>query len=234
MFRNLVNRERKILRKTFFTSKVSQLKQAKPSQWWGAVKRISGKSPLSGSQDLISQLNIQDFADLSPKVIANKINEAFLEPMQSFRSLGRAPITDEVPSEFISESYVLNELRRLSSNKATGSDGIPNWLLKEYADILSHPITSVLNSSFVEQRLPAPWKNADVIPVPKTKPINDIKNQLRQISLTPAISKIAEGFVIEFHIGPAILETIDPDQFGAIPKSSTEQALISILHYLSK
>jgi hypothetical protein len=40
--------------------------------------------------------------------------------------------------------------------------------------------------------------------------------------------------VIEFHIGPAILETIDPDQFGAIPKSSTEQALISILHYLSK
>jgi hypothetical protein len=82
--------------------------------------------------------------------------------------------------------------------------------------------------------LPAPWKNADVIPVPKTKPINDIKNQLRPISLTPAISKIAEEFVIEFYIGPAILKTIDPDQFGAIPKSSTEQALISILHYLSK
>ncbi len=35
-------------------------------------------------------------------------------------------------------------------------------------------------------------------------------------------------------IGPAILKTIDPDQFGAIPKSSTGQALISMLHYLSK
>ena len=232
-FRNLVNRERKILRKTFFTSKVSQLKQAKPSQWWGAVKRISGMSPLSVSQDLISQLNIHDFADLSPRVIANKINEVFLEPMQSFGSL-EPPITDAVPSEFISESYVLNELRRLSSNKATGSDGISNWLLKEYADILSHPITSFLNSSFVEHRFPAPWKNADVIPVQKTKPINDIKNQLRPISLTPTISKIAEEFVIEFYIGPAILKTIDPDQFGTIPKSSTEQALISILHYLSK
>jgi hypothetical protein len=216
MFRNLVHRERKILRKSFFTSKVSQLKQAKPSQWL---------VQLNESRDLISQLNIQDFADLSPRVIANKINEAFLEPMQSFRSLGRAPITDEVPSEFISESYVLNELRRLSSNKATRSDGIPNWLLNEYADILSHPS---------EQRLPAAWKNADLIPVPKTKPIIDIKNQLRPISLTPAISKIIEEFVIEFHFGPAILETIDPDQFGAIPKSSTEQALISILHYLSK
>ncbi len=105
---------------------------------------------------------------------------------------------------------------------------------KPYADNLSHSITSILNSSFAEQRLPAPWKNADVIPVPKEKPINDIKNQLRPISLTPAISKIAEEFVIEFYIGPAILKTIDPDQFGAIPKSSTDQALISILHYLSK
>ncbi len=48
------------------------------------------------------------------------------------------------------------------------------------------------------------------------------------------MSKIAEEFVIEFYIGPAILKTIDPDQFGAISKSSTDQALISILHYLSK
>ena len=190
--------------------------------------------PSSRSQELISQLNTQDLADLPAHDIANRINEAFLEPRRPFRRLRRPPITDEVPSEFVSESYVLNELRRLSSNKASGSYGIPNWLLKEYADILSHPISSILNSSFAEQRLPAPWKNADVIPVPKEKPINDIKNQLRPISLTPAMSKIAEEFVIELYIGPAILKTIDPDQFGAIPKSSTDQALISILHYLSK
>ena len=48
------------------------------------------------------------------------------------------------------------------------------------------------------------------------------------------MSKIAEDFVIKFHIGPVVLKVIDPDQFGAIPKSSTEQALISILHYLSR
>ena len=48
------------------------------------------------------------------------------------------------------------------------------------------------------------------------------------------MSTIAEDFVIEFHIGPAVLKVIDPDQFGAIPKSSTKQALTSILHYLSR
>ena len=71
-FRNLVNRERKVLHKTFFTSKVSQLKQAKPR--WSAVKRISGMSPSFGSQDLVSQLNTQDLADLPAHDIANKIN----------------------------------------------------------------------------------------------------------------------------------------------------------------
>ena len=83
-------------------------------------------SSLSGSQDLTSQLNIQDFVDLSPQVIANKINEAFLEPMQPFRPLDRPQVTDEVPSVFATELYVLNELRSLTCNKATGSDGIPN------------------------------------------------------------------------------------------------------------
>ena len=126
-FRNLINREQKILLKKFFTSKVNQSKQVNPSQWWGAVKQISGMSSLSGSQDLTSQLNIQDFVDLSPQVIANKINEAFLEPMQPFTPLKYPPVTDEVPSVFVTKPYVLNELRHLTCNKATGSDGIPNW-----------------------------------------------------------------------------------------------------------
>ena len=34
--------------------------------------------------------------------------------------------------------------------------------------------------------------------------------------------------------GPAVLEVIDPDQFGAVPKSSTVQALISMIHQLAQ
>ena len=182
-FRNLINREQKVLRKKFFTSKVSQLKQVNPSQWWGAVKQIPGMSSLSGSQDLTSQLNIQDLVDLSSQVIANKVNEAFLEPMQPFRPLECSPVTDEVPSVFVSDPYVLNELRCLTCNKATCLDGIPNWLLKEYADVLSYPITSVLDSSFAEQRFPTLWKNADVIPVPKGNQLMTSKTSYQAFDL---------------------------------------------------
>ena len=98
--------------------------------------------------------------------------------MQPFR-LRVFPVTDEVLSVFVSEPCALNELRCLTCNKATGSDGIPIWLLKEYVDIFSYPITSVLNSSFAEQRLPTRWKNADIIPGSKKKPMNDRKARRR-------------------------------------------------------
>ena len=33
-----------------------------------------------------------------------------------------------------------------------------------------------------------------------------------------------------WYVGPAVLEIVDPNQFGTIPKSSTTQALISMIH----
>ena len=56
---------------------------------------------------------------------------------------------------------------------------------------------------------------------------------LRPISLTPAISKIAEDFVVSIHVGPAVLK-VDSDQFGAIPNSFTVQTLMSMLHHWTK
>ena len=92
----------------------------------------------------------------------------------------------------------------------------------------------ILNSSFREQRLPAIWKMAEVSPLPKKKPVKDLKKDLRPISLTPCIVKVAEGFIVERYIKPAVLEVIDNSQYGAIPKSSTTVALTSMLHQWTK
>ena len=42
--------------------------------------------------------------------------------------------------------------------------------------------------------------------------------------------KLAEDFIVKNNVGRAVLEIIDPNEFGAIPKSSTTQALISMIH----
>ena len=36
--------------------------------------------------------------------------------------------------------------------------------------------------------------------------------------------------MVDTYVKPAVLERIDPQQFGAVPKSSTTHALISMLH----
>ena len=45
--------------------------------------------------------------------------------------------------------------------------------------------------------------------------------------------KVCEDFVVEKLIKPAVLEIVDPHQFGTVPESSTNHALISVVHYLT-
>ena len=101
---------------------------------------------------------------------------------------------------------------------------------REYAEFLAYPISVILSASFKEQRLPSIWKLADVTPLPKQKPVKEIKKDLRPISLTPCISKLAEDFVVTEYVKPAVLCMLDPSQFGAIPKSSTTLALLEMFH----
>ena len=54
----------------------------------------------------------------------------------------------------------------LNPSKACGPDGIPNWMLKEYAECLSFPISRIINLYLNEQSLPKIWKFADVSPLP--------------------------------------------------------------------
>ena len=241
VLRNRVNRERKLCRTKYFHAKVEHLKKCKPSAWWTEVKRLSGCSPASmGRTDVTKSLKL--LYESSDNVnLANIVNEAFLSPMRSFMPLQQDYSIDPLDettihhAEFvISKDLVFEKLCKLNQSKAHGPDNIPGWLLKDNADILAKPIADILNSSYREGHLPASWKEADVVPIPKQRPIQDINRHLRPISLTPIISKIAEEHVVNTYVKPAVLEKIDPQQFGAIPRSNTTHALISMIHSWSE
>ena len=68
-FRNVVNRKRKACRCRYYESKVQQLKGENPRRWWDDVKRLSGAKTKGG--DLISQINVDQFSDLSKPEQAN-------------------------------------------------------------------------------------------------------------------------------------------------------------------
>ena len=91
-------------------------------------------------------------------------------------------------------------------------------------------MADILNSSFLERRLPTSWKKADITPLPKTSLVSDVNKHLRPISLTSILSKVVEEFVVDGYIKPAVLAKIDQNQYGTVPNSSTVHSLISMLH----
>jgi hypothetical protein len=164
-------------------------------------------SPASGSVSLFSKLNVLNTDTLSPFDLASQMNTAFIEPMQNVQAL-QSPSSCEFQSTpdalSVIEFDVFRALKNLSTSKASVSDGIPNWMLREYAAILAYQITSILNRSFTEQKLPHSWKLADIVPIPKQQLIDDISKHQPPFSLTISISKLAEEFVVTAHVGPAV------------------------------
>ena len=158
--RNIVNRERKVLRSRYHNPKVANLKNVRPSQWWNEIRKISY---------IRSQLHIDGLNGKSNKDIADLINSVLLEPVQEYQPLYRLPAVDS-DSEVLTlddVSLVQSALSRLNLRKACGPDGVPNWILKDFAKFLANPVCAILNSSFAEQTLPSSWKHANVIPLPK-------------------------------------------------------------------
>ena len=175
---------------------------------------------------------------MSYEELANVINQAFLEPLEEYRltqPLTKLPVYEDSPELLeVSELRVMKLLASLNPSKACGPDDIPNWRLKEYAELLAFPVSKIINASFEEQSLPRIWKFADVSPLPMAKPVEVLKKQLRPISLTPCLSKVAEDCVVVDYVKPAVLQVLDPNQYGAVPKSSTTQALIHMFYHWSK
>ena len=200
-YRNRINKERKRLRSNFFEMKISHLKETTQSLWWNEVKRISGMTPSADTKNLLEQLHLENVeANIQVVDLANRINNAFLDPTRIYQPLDPTTIerdpehpTAHSAFELATEMAVYNILSKLNPRKASGPDCLPNWLLKTYAEILSRPICSIFNSSLLQQKLLSVWKHANVIPVPKQKPITIMNKHLQPISLILNVSKVASS-----------------------------------------
>ena len=62
--------------------------------------------------------------------------------------------------EPIQVDSVAARLSKISASRPGGPDNLPNWVLKEFSDILAPALTEVLNKSFRETKVPRIWKPA--------------------------------------------------------------------------
>ena len=86
-------------------------------------------------------------------------------------------------------------LAGLKSSLSCGPDGIPSLLLKRCSLSLSYPLALIFRQSFLECRVPSPWRLANVMPLFKGGLNSDPLNY-RPISLTSSCCKVLEKIVV--------------------------------------
>ena len=122
---------------------------------------------------------------------------------------------------YMSNVFVLNQLKRFKRKNAAGVDKLPPGLLKDCRNQISKPLTYILNLSVTTCMVLSIWKIAKVVPIHKKGPSSDPANY-RPISVLPAISKILEKAVHEQLMDFLESENLLSDnQFGYRRKRST-------------
>ena len=235
--RNRANRMRLSLKSQFYLDRVETLKKSNPREWWQSIKTLGGwldnkndstcLDGITDGGDTINQDYLPDIFNNFLVSLTDHIPPIDLTALNSIRQ-----DFDAVPESFIiTEVSVFKALSRVKLHKSVCDECLTNRMLREFADVLSGPICSLINTSFRTGYVPHQWKVARVTPIPKVMPPTDLKSDLRPISVTSSVAKIAEFFICQFfneHFDPLV----DCNQFGCTRNRSTTLALLKISHLL--
>ena len=87
----------------------------------------------------------------------------------------------------------------------------------------------LFNSSLRERVIPAIWKTANVIPLPKKRPPRLIENYIGSISLTAIIAKTFESIIMTL-VDTVLEDNVNDNQYGGISGTCTTDALVETFH----
>ena len=167
---------------------------------------------------LINSLTNDNSSQLIPnevddRVSAEKFSEHFYSKINTIINNIEEIVRDESivddidPPSQNHSSFILNsfnhvtpeEVRSIiikSPNKSCSLDPLPTRILKQCLDVLIHPITKIINTSFDTGLFPSSWKSGIITPVLKKGKCNSDYNSFRPITNTPFIAKILEKAVL--------------------------------------
>ena len=117
--------------------------------------------------------------DITQPSLVNSINEFFVSVSENLPILQAShsifDVSDPLPVQYtISVNVTEAALANVKINKATGPHKIPPWIVRDFAQQLAGPVTTIFNSSLREIVLPKLWKTATVNPLPKKRPPESI------------------------------------------------------------
>ena len=132
------------------------------------------------------------------------------------------------------KTEVLKLIRNLPNKRSSGHDNIDNVLLKDIATIISDPLAHLFNESLSSGIFPDIFKLAEVVPLHKNGPRDQITNY-RPISLLMTISKILEKiFYTRMYNFLTNSNQLYQSQYGFCAKHSCDHAVGELLSDIVK
>ncbi|CAH2090128.1 unnamed protein product [Euphydryas editha] len=130
--------------------------------------------------------------------------------------------------ENISPVEVKKHINAIKS-EAAGSDGISKKMILLSLDFILPVVCHIFNFSLSSCTFPSVWRNALIIPIPKSSPSSSGTN-FRPISILPFLSKVFERIVYsQLNLYLCTHNLLSPFQSGFRTGHSTVTALIKIL-----
>ena len=225
-FANLRNELRHLTRqqKSNFEEQLAIEAKGNPKAFWNYVRSKSSTKeeiPVLSYGGRTGTTNVEKAEMLNDFFSSVLVNE----PLHNLPQLDDpVEIMEDIT---ISTETVLKKLLALNPNKSAGPDGIHGRVLKELANEVAVPLTTIFTRSLEEGVIPQDWREARVTPIYKRKGSKQDPSNYRPISLTCVTGKILESFVRE-----AILEFVcatdqlSEQQHGFLPGKSCTTNLI--------
>ena len=139
-----------------------------------------------------------------------------------------------IPPLTFSQDEVKTQLMSIDGSSAMGPDGLHPLVLKNCADVISHPLHVIFTRSLSEGIVPKGWKNSLVVPIYKKGNRYDPLNY-RPISLTSVCCKTMERLICR-HITEFLEErnVLSDHQFGFRSGRSTVDQLLLVYEEVSR
>ncbi|KAK8768859.1 hypothetical protein V5799_014676 [Amblyomma americanum] len=128
----------------------------------------------------------------------------------------------------ITREEVVDAIRSATRNTAAGADRIRNSLIRNLSDGAIDQLTAYLNKLWQEGTVPAEWKHAVVVMIPKPGKKLQVEN-LRPISLTSCLGKMYERIITKRIQSHLERNQLYPDSmYGFRAHLSTQDVLLQL------
>lgn len=247
--RNKVQRLVCETKKSYFFNKISEDKN-NPKKLWSHFQKLGYSSKSKGKNHIILEidgeicydsLTVGNYVNEFFTTVAEKLTEKLPHPSGQFSTMsstfknyysGKVNRSTPLTITNVDVSEVLKELKALNPCKSTGLDNIPSKFLREGAEVISVPLTHIINLSIRNKQVPAEWKEAKITPLFKKNNRLQVGNY-RPVSILNVSSKILEKCVykqVEDYLTSNNL--IYEYQSGFRTGFSTDTCLIYIQDYI--